>query len=157
MKMKRTIILESLDWLSIGQENSKMWVYDWSKNKNWECAPPRSGGGGVTPQAFLTPPHPRTQLRGLITLGRGESLCPRSYSFLRSSSHPVTSLCKGQLWRHPNSRAVGGLAETFAATASQPNSSFCSTPSPPFFEKLPACKPWCLRVFPENLTYDRWV
>lgn len=103
------------------------------------------------------PPHPRTQLRGLITLGRGESLCPRSYSFLRSSSHPVTSLCKGQLWRHPNSRAVGGLAETFAATASQPNSSFCSTPSPPFFEKLPACKPWCLRVFPENLTYDRWV
>ena len=117
--------------------------------------PTQKWRGWCDPQAFLTPPP--TQLRGLITLGRGESLCPRSYSFLRSSSHPVTSLCKGQLWRHPNSRAVGGLAETFAATASQPNSSFCSTPSPPFFEKLPACKPWCLRVFPENSTYDRWV
>lgn len=92
MKMKWIIVLESLDWLSIGQQNSKMWVYDWSKYKNWECAPPRSRGGGVTPQAFHTPP---TQLRGLITLGRGESLCPRSHSFLRSSSHPVTSLCKG--------------------------------------------------------------
>lgn len=131
-------------------------MHDWSRYKNWECAPTPKWRGRVCP--------PRCPLNSEVSRLQVEE--KPKVTLLPQKQLPITHLHKstvdsrGQLRSHPRSRVPVGLAQTFAATASQPHLSFCSIPFPHSLalpRKPPACKPWSLRVFPENTTRNRWV